>query len=181
MEAPGPTFAPEALGLGPRADEPWRAPRCVVVTAVDLLIVERSRLWVDSLHIQIVNRGRFSNPVPMWTVYIGQTFVSNTVVQGNGKNDDDSEGTCVNLQESAAGIFARGANPQPLALPAPIGFRLEIGMRCIILRGDCNSNAPWPAPPLTCDQLISRHLLPAEPSCQQNLRCVPWSQSGRLS
>jgi len=131
--APGPPFAAAALGLGPDADEAWQAPRCVVVTDDDLFIVDRSRLWVDSLHIQIVNRDPFSNPVPLWTAYIGQTFVSNVVVQGNGKDDEDSQGTCVDVQESAAGIFARGADPRAhdQALSSPISCCLSSGMRNI--------------------------------------------------
>lgn len=114
-EPPGSALTPEALGLGPDANEPWVPPRCVLVTKTDLFIVDQSRLWLDSLHIQIVNGDRTATlstgPVALWAAYAGQMYVTNTVVQGNGHNE--SESTCLQVDRSVRGVFVRGAIVTP--------------------------------------------------------------------
>jgi len=127
---------PPALGLGHRANEPWQGPRCVLVIDEDLFIVERSRLWIDSLHIQMVNtQAKAPSPVALWTAYAGQMYVSNTVVQGSGI--EGGEGTCVLADKAVGGIFARGTmlNPALIQLIDSIAGVCQTTLRQWSIRG----------------------------------------------
>lgn len=113
-QAPGSGFTATDLGLGPDADEPWRAPLCVVVVDEDLFITDRSRLWLDSLFIQMVNspkKDHKTDSVALRSAYNGQMYVTNVVVQSNGRRDDESEGTCARVYRGVSGMYVRGAIP----------------------------------------------------------------------
>ena len=97
------SLAPSALALGIVEEEPWQAPRCVIVTSDDLFIVDRSRLWIDALHIQVVDGTRI--PIPIKLQSWGVAYVTNTVVQG----DRASNAVGVEAFRSGGGLYAEGA------------------------------------------------------------------------
>ena len=107
-EAPGSEFTRADLDLGIDHHVPWRAPLCVLVVDEDLFITDRSRLWLDSLYIQIINRPGKKDPVALRSAFNGQMYVSNSVVQSNGRRDDESEGTCVKVYRGVGGMYVRG-------------------------------------------------------------------------
>lgn len=102
---------PASLGLDASIDdpEPWAAPRCVVIVDDDLFVVDRSRLWVDSLHIQIIKSA--SNAIVLYPQAHGQLFVTNTVLQ----SDRESNGLVVEAYRCQGGMYAEGA---PCVKPA---------------------------------------------------------------
>ena len=102
MAPPTGDLAPSALALGIADEEPWRSPRCVIVTSEDLFLVDRSRLWIDALHIQVVD-GTL-NPVPIWPQSWGVAYVTNTVVQG----DRASNALGAEAFRGGGGLYAEG-------------------------------------------------------------------------
>ena len=104
MTPPTGPLAPSEFALGTTAEEPWRAPRCVIVISEDLFLVDRSRLWIDALHIQIVN-GRLI-PAAVLLKSWGVAYVTNTVVQGNRASN------AVGLEafRGGGGLYAEGAH-----------------------------------------------------------------------
>eukprot|EP00892_Ulva_mutabilis_P005912 jgi/Ulvmu1/3693/UM017_0110.1 len=100
-------FAAAALELEIEDEEPWSSPRCVIITADKLFIVDRSRLWLDSLHIQLMNpRSSRSRVIPagIWMLRWGNAYITNTVVQG--KRASDSIG--IEAFSSGGGVYAQG-------------------------------------------------------------------------
>ena len=104
MTPPTGPLTPSELALGIADEEPWRAPRCVIVTSEDLFLVDRSRLWIDALHVQVTD-GRL-NPVPVWPQSWGVAYVTNTVVQGDRASNALGSAT----SEGGGGIYAEGAH-----------------------------------------------------------------------
>ena len=104
MTTPTGPLAPSELVLGIADQDPWRAPRCVILTSDDLFLVDRSRLWIDALHIQVVN-GR-QVPAPILLKSWGVVYVTNTVVQGNRASN------AVGLEaiRGGGGLYAEGAH-----------------------------------------------------------------------
>lgn len=86
--------------------EPWVAPRCVLIIDQDLFVVGSSRLWVDSLHIQIYKQLEESQDriQPLWSSRVGQLFLTNTVVQGDGL----AHGVAAWVFRSRSGMYAEG-------------------------------------------------------------------------
>ena len=92
-----------ALDLGVADEEPWRAPRCVIVTSEDLFVIDRSRLWIDALHIQVVD-GRLL-PLPINPRSWGVAYVTNTAAQG----EPSSNAIGVEAFRGGGGLYAEGA------------------------------------------------------------------------
>ena len=92
-----------ALDVGVDDEEPWRAPRCIIVISEDLFVIDRSRLWIDALHIQVVD-GR-QVPVPIQLTSWGVAYVTNAVVQG----DRSSSAVGVSAVRGGGGLYAEGA------------------------------------------------------------------------
>lgn len=92
-------------GLEIGQEEPWAAPRCLLIISDDFLVVDRSRLWLDALHIQILGAQRTTAAV--YSTGYGQLFVSNSVVQG----DRMSSGIALVSQLCLGGIYAEGVPP----------------------------------------------------------------------
>ena len=101
--APAGSLAPSALALGIADEEPWQPPRCVIVTSEDLFIVDRSRLWIDALHIQVVDGTLI--PIPIWPKSWGVAYATNTVVQGDGA----SNSVGAEALRGGGGLYAEGA------------------------------------------------------------------------
>eukprot|EP00892_Ulva_mutabilis_P005772 jgi/Ulvmu1/3567/UM167_0001.1 len=99
---PAGLLSPASLDLDIEDEEPWARPRCVIITSEDLFIIDRSRLWLDSLHIQIIDGTE--NPVPVWPRSWGQAYVTNTVVQG----DRSSNALGIEAFRGVGGLYAEG-------------------------------------------------------------------------
>lgn len=86
--------------------EPWVAPRCVLIIDQDLFVVGSSRLWVDSLHIQIHKQLEESQDriEPLRSKRVGQLFMTNNVVQG----DALAHGVAAYGFRSRSGMYAEG-------------------------------------------------------------------------
>ena len=93
--------------LDSNAPEPWRSPRCILLASEQVFYVDRSRLWIDSLHIQFIEAGW--NPRGIQTEWYGHAYMTNTVVQG----DRLSEARAVHVEAGVGGLFAEGST-QPL-------------------------------------------------------------------
>lgn len=90
-----------SFGLNIDSPEPWAEPRCVIIVDNPLFVVEGSRLWVDSLHIQIIQALEVA---PLTSISFGQLFVSNVIIQG----DRNSNGMAANTVAGQHGIYAEG-------------------------------------------------------------------------
>lgn len=84
------------------APEPWRAPRCILIANQQVFFVDRSRLWIDSLHIKFVDAGW--NPRGVDTVAYGHAYMTNTVVEA----DQLSQGRAIYAQTGDGGVYAEG-------------------------------------------------------------------------
>eukprot|EP00892_Ulva_mutabilis_P005913 jgi/Ulvmu1/3694/UM017_0111.1 len=99
---PAGSLASAALALDIANEEPWASPRCVIITEEDLFLIDRSRLWLDSLHIQFIDGE--NSPVAIWSQSWGHAYVTNTVVQG----DRASQGGAVQAYRNGGGVYAEG-------------------------------------------------------------------------
>ena len=87
------------------APEPWHAPRCILLASEQVFFVDRSRLWIDSLHIQFIEAD--TTPRGIDIKNYGHAYVTNTVVQGDRK----SKASAVFVLAGIGGIYAEGVTP----------------------------------------------------------------------
>eukprot|EP00892_Ulva_mutabilis_P007594 jgi/Ulvmu1/5206/UM216_0001.1 len=114
--APAGSLSSAISDLGIDNEEPWRSPQCVLLTSDDRFILEASRLWLDSLYIQIVAEKVIGSVVIFSTRSWGRVYVTNTVVQG----DRASNGMAVQAWRSAGGVYAEGCVFNWLAGDSPL-------------------------------------------------------------
>ena len=89
-------------------EEPWRAPRCLIVTGGRPFVVKRPGLWLDALHIQMpysaVVASEDDSHVAIFAGETGSAYITNSVVQSDGR------GNVVGLWSyRSPGFFVRGA------------------------------------------------------------------------
>ena len=97
----------EDLDIGNIQKEPWRAPRCVVLTSETPFIVDRSRLWLDSLHVQMLEGSTEKHPASFWSLDAGRVYVTNCAAQG-----DRSEAMlAMEVARSVKGAYVQGMLP----------------------------------------------------------------------
>lgn len=102
-------LTPSELPLGISDQEPWQAPRCVIVISDPLYMIDRSRLWIDALHIQVTNGSDTTYGI-IRLRELGVAYVTNTVVQG----DRASKKTGVVAYKNWGGLYAEGAHALPM-------------------------------------------------------------------
>ena len=100
--------------------EPWSAPRCVIIVSTDTFIAEAANVWVDSLHIQVVQEVTLV-PRVFWFAWSAVLFLTNSVIQGD--NSTDAAGLF--LSGSTRGVHASSACPSlahfnPRSRPRPM-------------------------------------------------------------
>lgn len=117
MHAQGRCTDPPPASLGGAAaarafasvgEEPWVAPRCVLITASRLFLVDRPGLWLDSLHIKIpYDADEDTDPVALIAQDGGSAYVSKCVVQSDGYAN------AIGLWAyRSPGLYVRGAAPR---------------------------------------------------------------------
>lgn len=106
---PGGTLATTLEAIAARIGdaEPWAAPRCVVLTSEDLIVVMRSRLWLDALHIQITESTDSGVLAAVSPQYFGRLYLANSVVQG----DRESAAAPALVRKNVGGLYAQGVLP----------------------------------------------------------------------
>lgn len=84
--------------------EPWHAPRCIVLASQDVINLDFSTLWIDSLHIPL--HGPFLGFSGIGIIGYGRAYMTNTVMQ----QDQTSEGlmSYVTAYRSTGGFHAEG-------------------------------------------------------------------------
>lgn len=108
-EPPGADVIAALFDVDINGPEPWRAPGCTLLVSEQVFYVEKSRLWIDSLHIQFIEAGAGWASCGLTTAYNGHAYMTNTVIQGHRR----SKATPVSALPGGGGIYAEGA-AQPL-------------------------------------------------------------------
>ena len=104
--APTGSIAATLRALNIDYQEPWIAPRCVLVIADPLFLIDRSRLWLDSVHIQMISGSLVlsRNRVVLLSRDWGHAYVTNTVVQ----SDRSSTAIGVEAYRNPGGVYCEG-------------------------------------------------------------------------
>eukprot|EP00892_Ulva_mutabilis_P005988 jgi/Ulvmu1/3761/UM175_0009.1 len=73
---------PAALGLNITGPEPWRAPRCVLISTIEIFWVDWPGLWIDGLHLQLTSRSDSESTAAISIGTWGSVYLTDSVVQG---------------------------------------------------------------------------------------------------
>ena len=121
-EPPPPSFMNQVLEqdrrVRDRGREPWEAPRCVLVAADDLFVVEHPAVWLHALHIQFVSslsdyEDRLAYPVGYHDNFVFHLsnwaflFVTDTVVELDAQLVGME--AVVRVQYCGGGLLMKGA------------------------------------------------------------------------
>ena len=92
--------------LGINNAEPWRSPRCFVLGFGALFSIDRSQLWIDALHIQVID-DHWTESAAITVEYLGHAYMTNTVVQGNPSSESRFR-AAISASAGTGGIYAEG-------------------------------------------------------------------------
>lgn len=106
LEAPNGDIASEIeeLDIGPVRKEPWQAPRCVLLSSETLFVVDSSRVWLDSLHVQMLDGSMDVIQSAFRTRRAGHMYVTNCVAQG----ERGTAAVAVDTEFCVGGVYVQG-------------------------------------------------------------------------
>lgn len=125
-EGPPPSFTVDFEERLSGPGEPWQAPRCVLVASEPMFVVDHPALWVDSLHIHVVDEeipddGAFdySYRVPTFVFHLSGwalVYVTNTAITDLRDAYETTYGAAalVTVHFCGGGIYMKGVRLEVL-------------------------------------------------------------------